>query len=341
MSTRTVLLVLVALLFAGATAFFVRDRMSVSRPEKVAEQVQAPPKVVKKVLVAKSDLPTGLLMKEEHLRWQSWPDEDIDAAYVIEEGSDITKYYGAVVKRGIAAGQPVTAAQVVKPGDRGFLAAVLKPGMRAVTVGVNEQTGVAGLIFPGDRVDILMSYVLAPPAGAPEGTPSRRAAETVLENVRVLALEQSLSAPQEGHGIKANVATLEVTPKQAEMLSVVNQIGTLSLSVRSLAAPEGELPVVAEDEGLALVARSVGPKPDGAVAAAAAGLDQAAADAVAPAEASDGLPSIWADNPDPDRGVTYTIDTDVSRLMSVGTIGKTKRKVLVSRGSSAENAEFE
>src|SRR5581483_9281696 len=154
MTVRTVFLVLVALLFAGATAFFVRDRMVVSQTTPAAQQVQPAQKPVKKVLVAKSDLPAGLLLKEEHLRWQSWPDESLDPAYVQEQGTDITRFYGAVVKRGIAAGQPVTEAQIARPGDRGFLAAVLKPGMRAVSVPVNQTTGVASLVFPGDRVDV-------------------------------------------------------------------------------------------------------------------------------------------------------------------------------------------
>src|SRR6185436_11825363 len=106
------------------------------QPESAPQQVQAPPKAVTKVLVAKANLPAGLLLKEEHLRWQSWPDDTLDEAYIPEEGSDITKYYGAVVKRGVAAGQPITEAQVARPGDRGFLAAVLKPGMRAISVGI-------------------------------------------------------------------------------------------------------------------------------------------------------------------------------------------------------------
>ncbi|MBX6320793.1 MAG: Flp pilus assembly protein CpaB [Rhodospirillaceae bacterium] len=341
MTMRTVLLILVALLFAGATAFFVRDRMVVAPATAPAPQVQAPPKVVKKVLVAKTDLPAGTLLKEEHLRWQSWPDESLDPAYVLEEGGDITKFYGAVVRRGIAAGQPVTEAQVAHPGDRGFLAAVLKPGMRAVSVPINATTGVANLVFPGDRVDVLFSEIIKPSPNAPEGSTDRHATETLLENVRVLALNQSLST-KEGEPISANVATLEVTPKQAEMLALVTQFGVLSLSLRSLAT-EDELPVVAE-EGLAAVARS-------AEAAAAADTDAAAASAAAGPDAAGALhaatdePRPWADDADPDRGSTYTMDTDVSRvlqLMSTMDAKKSdKRKVLVNHGSTAETVEFQ
>src|SRR5690606_31396576 len=122
---------------AGATAFFVRDFLKSERAEVAATQVPPPPPPpTQKVLVATGPLPAGLILKEEHLRWQAWPDETLDPSYVRAEGGDITKFYGAVVRRGIAPGQPVTDAMIARPGDRGFLAAVLKPGMRAIAVNI-------------------------------------------------------------------------------------------------------------------------------------------------------------------------------------------------------------
>ena len=362
MTTRTIFLVLVALLFAGATAFFVRDRMQAPQPVPVAQTVQAPPKEVTKVLVAKADLPVGLLLKEEHLRWQSWPDENLDAAYIPEEGADLNKYYGAVVKRGIAVGQPLTESQIARPGDRGFLAAVLKPGMRAVSIGVNETTGVAGLVFPGDRVDILLTEQVEPGPGAPEGATARRATETVLENVRILALEQSLGLP-DGQPMKANVATVEVTPKQAEMLALMTQIGGLSLALRSM-APDEE--VVVDADSTAVVGRGLAeaahePAAEAATDAAAETATDAAEggevanDAAAPAatEFADPLSAAataeaagpWDGIAEPDRGSTYTMDVDVSRVLQLlSTKDKEKsekRQVLISRGSNAETLEFE
>ena len=101
--------------------------------------------------------------------------------------SDITKLLGTVVRYQISAGEPVTQGSLVAPGDRGFLAAALGPGMRAVTVPVSAKTGVAGFVFPGDRVDIVLTQTVA---GDDEGA-DLKAAETFLRNMRVLATDQS------------------------------------------------------------------------------------------------------------------------------------------------------
>jgi len=145
------------------------------------------------------------------------------------------------VRRGISAGQPITRGRSVNSGDRGFLAAVLRPGYRAVSLRVNATSSIAGLIFPGDRVDIILTHSVKVDG------PRRRVSETVLTNVRILAIDQKTNDQDNAPKVGKN-ATFEVTPKQAEMLSVLSDLGKLSLSLRSLAKDEAELQRLANSE---------------------------------------------------------------------------------------------
>jgi pilus assembly protein CpaB len=146
---------------------------------------------------------------------------------------------GAVVRKRIATGEPITDGAVVKPGDRGFLAAVLEPGMRAVSVPITPTSSNSGLIFPGDRVDLILTQSLV--TNESEGS-IRRVSETVLSNIRIIAMGVETSDdPRAGEANeKAKTATFEVTPRQAEEVALLTELGKLSLSLRSLAAPMSE-----------------------------------------------------------------------------------------------------
>jgi pilus assembly protein CpaB len=161
-------------------------------------------------------------------------------AYFIDGEADMNKLLGTVVRYPITAGEPVTQGALVSPGDRGFLAAALGPGMRAITVPVSAMTGVAGFVFPGDRVDLLLTQTVSGDDG-----PDLRTAETVIRNLRVLATDQSTETTTDENGktvVNAfRTVTLEVTPKIAEKIAVAQTIGTLSLALRSLADNESEL----------------------------------------------------------------------------------------------------
>ena len=141
-------------------------------------------------------------------------------------------------------GEPISDGRVVRPGDRGFMAAVLTPGNRAVTVPVTPSSGLAGFVFPGDRVDVILTMTIQPENKEGEkGEKERRASETVLTGIRVLATDQRAD-DQKREVMVAKTATLEVTPKQAEIIAVVSEIGKISLSLRSL-AQDGEQVTVA------------------------------------------------------------------------------------------------
>ena len=244
MNARALILIVAALLVTGGTIFFAKSWLDNQR-----NQVAAPAETKetgKFVLVANVDLPSGLFLEEAHVRWQAWPDKAIAESYYQKASTQPNELFGAVVRKGIFAGEPLTVGSLVKPGDRGFLAAVLRPGYRAVAVSINAKSGVAGLVFPGDRVDVLMAITVVQEieSGNKAKKVTRRAAETVLTNVRVLAVDQRVD-DQNGVAKVAKTSTLEVTPKQAEMLSVAQQLGKLSFSLRSLAKDEEELGILA------------------------------------------------------------------------------------------------
>ncbi len=242
MSARSIMLIAAALLLVTGTVFVARAWLDSQR------QIAAPAPEQKKeqalrVLVAEVALPAGTFLKEEHLRWQPWPsDTQIPESYLVKKTTEPVDLFGAVIRRGIAAGEPITRARIIKPGDRGFMAAVLTPGYRAMSIKIGADTGVAGLVFPGDRIDIILTHNLEKNDGE-----QHRASETILKNVRVLALDSRVD-DETGQPKLAKTATLELTPKQVEILSVARELGRLALSLRALAKNEAELERLANSE---------------------------------------------------------------------------------------------
>jgi pilus assembly protein CpaB len=243
MDARKLILLVGALVVAAITAFMARSMMSgASAPQAGAMPSAAiQPQNTTEVLVAKRELPVGTILDAQALEFRPWPKELVEGAYYVKSESDPAKLVGTVVRFPIPAGQPVTQGALVKPGDRGFLAAALGPGMRAVTVPVSAQSAVAGFVFPGDRVDLILTQSVA---GGGDG-PALKASETVLRNLRVLATDQKTDKTTDDKGntivtTYSNV-TVEATPKIAEKIAVAQTIGSLSLSLRSIADNQGEL----------------------------------------------------------------------------------------------------
>lgn len=164
------------------------------------------------------------------MRWQAWPDAGLAPTYLVKGKRKPEDMTGAVVRQGVTAGQPITDAVVVKPGESGFLAAVLKPDMRAISVSIDATTGASGFIFPGDRVDVILTQNIQE---GQDNKVTRHASETVLNNVRVIAVDQTTN-DQTDKAVVAKNVTLEVTPKQVEVVTLVAELGKLSLSLRSM-----------------------------------------------------------------------------------------------------------
>ncbi len=238
MDKKKLMLLLGALVIAIGTALAARSLIAGSAAPQ-AEAVQAVPQGPK-ALVAQRALPMGTIITADSISFQPWPKEMVQDAYFLEGEADMTKLIGTVVRFPITAGQPITQGALVAPGDRGFLAAALSPGMRAVTITVSQKTGVAGFIFPGDRVDLVLTQTVK----AQDQGESLKAAETILRNLRVLATDQSTETETEnGKTVvrSARTITLEVTPRIGEKIAVADTIGTLNLSLRSIADNQTEL----------------------------------------------------------------------------------------------------
>ncbi len=240
MDVKKIVLLVGALLIAAVTAVMAKNMFSgASAPEaKAGPVVPAGPEV----LVATRTLPVGTMIDAEAFRYQPWPEGLVQPAYFTRggPGGDPQTLIGTVVRNEISAGQPLTQGALVRPGQRGFLAAALGPGMRAVTVGVSATSGVAGFVFPGDRVDLVLTQEVT---GGDDGPPLR-ASETIVRNIRVLAVDQTLDSRNEAGNQVAHPSatiTFEATPKIAEKIAVAQTIGQLSLSLRSIADNNAEL----------------------------------------------------------------------------------------------------
>ncbi len=238
MRAKSLLLILVALVMAGGTALAIRGWLDAQRAQMQAPApvAQAPAPRGTEILVAKVDIAAGQFIRPEHLRWQSWPDGALSPNYVVQGRRPLEDFVGAVARLPVAAGEPVTEGRVVVPGNSGFLAAVLQPGMRAVSVSVNATSGISGFVFPGDRIDLLMTHNLEVQRIGGR-TEIRHATATVLQDLRVLAIDQTIQA-RAGEAVVARTATLEVTPRQSQLVAVASETGRLSLSLRSLARDE-------------------------------------------------------------------------------------------------------
>jgi len=235
---KSIVLIGIALVVAGITAILARSL--IAKPEPTTAGTQIIEKVTAskmKILVAENNMPVGHFVKLEDLVWQSWPDETVHESY-IQEDSGITadSFSGAVVRFATSSGEPILANRLVKPGNSGFMAAVLPAGKRAVSIRITATTGNAGFIFPGDKVDILLTHEVAI---KDKDRKKARISEAILRNVRILAINQRTDNPTHTPSI-GQTATLEVTPKEAEAISLAKNIGELSLILRSINIVDGK-----------------------------------------------------------------------------------------------------
>ena len=243
MDTRKIMLIVGALVIAIGAAFGVNQMMrGASAPQ--ARAAAAPEINGPMILVATRQLPAGTIIGPDSFRFQPWPKELVEKAYFLKEQTEVQNLVGTVVRYPITAGQPLTQGALVHPDDRGFLAAALGPGMRAVTVKVSQEQGVAGFVFPGDRVDVVLAQELAVKEGSSYPDSQLFTAETIVRNVRVLATDQRYDAEDETGKTPVRTfgsVTLEATPEIAEKIAVSQNMGQLSLALRPLAENSGDL----------------------------------------------------------------------------------------------------
>lgn len=264
---RRILLIVMALVVAGVAVFLTQMALRGSggrRPITAAQAAKEHPPT--QVLVAKTELFAGDLLKPTDLAWQNWPDGPLPVSYEVSTKARLQDYVGGVVTSHLAPGDPISVAHVVKPNDRSFLAAVLQPGDRAVTVNVTPSSGGAGFLYPGDRVDLILTETVQ---AAVTGGVQHHVSETLLHGLRVIGLDQTLTDKKDDKKgpMVPHTATLEVTPKQAEIVSVASDLGVLSLILNSLndpnpAGPPGRITKTWDTEATQIaVAQPRGPNP--------------------------------------------------------------------------------
>ena len=240
MDVKKLALLVGALVIAVITAVMAKNMFAGAGAQQAAAAPAVP--LGPKVLVAKKALPAGTIIDPDSFAYQPWPKELMQSAYYVEAApdGDPKKLLGTVVRYPITAGQPVTRGSLVGPEDRGFLAAALGPGMRAITVPVNVSAGVAGFVFPGDHVDIVLTQQVQ---GGGDGPPLK-VSETIIRNARVLATDQRITSKDDEGKTQIKTfsnVTLEVTPRIAEKVAVAESMGRLSLSLRSIADNTADL----------------------------------------------------------------------------------------------------
>lgn len=193
-----------------------------------------PPPVRARILVATRALPSGTLLKDEDFTVRELPPTQVPEDAVEPTDESRAELRGALLRRYLDPGTPVRRADVLRPRDRGFLAAVLRPGTRAISVGVDVVTGTAGLIWPGDQVDLILTQELG---GGDIPLARRVVGETLLADVRVIAVDQQFQGATAADATPNRVArtvTLEVTPEQAERVAVASRLGRIALTVRAI-----------------------------------------------------------------------------------------------------------
>lgn len=232
MRGRTIFLFLIAVLLAAGTATLVRSMLNQRPAVVVTKPPPPPPAPQKSILVAATAIARGQILKPADLSWRPWPDNAIVGDLIVSGAASEKSFAGWVAREPFVAGEPIARAKIVARGNGGPIAAVLEPGMRAVSIAVDQTSDVSGFVLPGDRVDVLVSLSASVEGGGGNGY-QRKASETALRDVRVVAIDQRPDS-KDGQPVVARTVTLEVTPKQSEVLALAGDLGKLSLSLRSL-----------------------------------------------------------------------------------------------------------
>jgi pilus assembly protein CpaB len=230
------LVALLALFAAGITALLARSWLDKAGTHAPAQVPSA------EVLVVARDLPAGSALKSDDLRYDSWPLANLSPRLIRRNGVEDGRaaYEGKIARRQLLAGEPLSDEAVAKRDDSGLMASLLAPGMRAVSIAVTGSSAVSGFITPGDLVDVVVAADLARTMEGKTPVPTDRlmryAAETVLRDIKVLAIDQQVARAADGGAVQGKTATVAVTPKQAEILTVAGLLGPLQLVLRGKSA---------------------------------------------------------------------------------------------------------
>jgi pilus assembly protein CpaB len=220
----------VALAAAGLAYYVASSLIGPPKTRTVEKQVDSTD-----VLVAASDIPVGRIVNEGNFRWMPWPNKGVSRGYITKANGGVQKMHelsGSIARSALLAGEPVTTEKLVKAGQGGVLAAILPQGMRAISTKIKAETAAGSLILPNDHVDVILIRRLRGRSGQDENV-----SDTLFRNVRVLAIGQQIETKEGKKSADSlgSTATLELTPRQAEMMALANSMGEITLSLRSVA----------------------------------------------------------------------------------------------------------
>ncbi|WP_426038126.1 Flp pilus assembly protein CpaB [Brevundimonas sp. DC300-4] len=279
MKPARIAVICIAAVAAIGLALVVRAMGSSSGEPAAVAAAAEPARPMAKVLVAARDLAPGQRLTDADLEWKDWPADEVNPAFITDgsvpvpqaEAADAegeaakaeeedkpegtvarvtraaealtgggakSEYFGSVVREPILAGEPIVGRKIVRAGDSGYMAAYLEPGMRAMAVAVSTETAAGGFILPGDRVDVLVTLELE--RGSDDApNQAKFASRLVLQNVKVLAIDQSTRAEDDQQAVVGATATLEIAPSDTGTLALAKAAGILSLTLRSYADTAG------------------------------------------------------------------------------------------------------
>ena len=221
--------VLVIALAAGGLAAMLASRSDPPPPVLVAPPPQAQIETTE-ILVAKDDVGVGQTLTVENMSWQIWPAENTGSQFIQKKNRPgaIGEMTGSIVRIAFAGGEPIREAKVIKAGTSGYIAALLPQGMRAIAMEISPEAGAGGFILPNDHVDVILTRV--------ERVSQEEffTAETILADVRVLAIDQTVEEKNGQRVIVGKIATVALSPRQTETLALARRMGALSLALRGL-----------------------------------------------------------------------------------------------------------
>ncbi len=223
MNRQPLIISSIAVLVAGILTYFILQMLDLT-----ASKEQPKSGAATMVLVASRDLATATKITAKDITWQTWSNKALSPEFAIKGTRAIKDFLGAIVRWPIAQGQPVMDKKIIQPEHYGFMASLINPNMRAVAIEVDKASGVAGLISPGDQVDLILTHRL-------DDQSKNFVSETILQGIVVLALDQRVSRSNQDDKVKlAKTVTVEVTPRQAEIIAIARSLGRLSLSLHSI-----------------------------------------------------------------------------------------------------------
>ncbi len=219
-------------LAAAGLSFYVANNLVEPPPAPVTVEKQVNST---EVLVAGADIAVGQIVNEGNFRWVSWPTEAAARGYITKQNGGMAKMReisGSVARSALIAGEPITAQKLIKAGQGGVLAAILPQGMQAISTKIKAETAAGSLILPNDHVDVILIRRMRGNNGGED-----MVSDVLFRNVRVIAIGQQIETKEgkKSADSSASTATLELTPRQAEMMALANSMGEITLALRSVA----------------------------------------------------------------------------------------------------------